>query len=169
MCVSVFFVFSEMGMAVIVTLQITAPPLLQNITLNGHFNHSGLHIEIQHNITQFVCCAQNGSTQHNRDETPLSSSSKHNSVSHKPNTTEAGVFLAGSSDVTSSEGKNSGSNQNRRSLCLFHVENIRLMASKTGENDDEYVHVMFSDSLEILKGLGILHLEKTFIWLLQTI
>ncbi|KAF5897402.1 uncharacterized protein DAT39_012893, partial [Clarias magur] len=122
---------SEMGMVVIVTLQIIAPPLLQNVTVNGHFNQSGLHIETLHNLTQFVCCAQNGSTRQNRDETPLSSSSKHNSGSHKPNTAEAGIFLAGSFDVTPAEGKNSGSNQDRRSLCLFHVEDVRSMSSKT--------------------------------------
>ncbi|KAB5518579.1 hypothetical protein PHYPO_G00167650 [Pangasianodon hypophthalmus] len=124
---------SEVDMEVIVTLQITAPPLLQNVTLNGHFNRSGLHIEKQHNITLFSCCIQNVSAQQNKDKTPQSSSSNQNSVSHKPNTSEPGIFSAGSPDVTSSEGKNASSNhtpQSNRSHCLFHAKDIPSMSSK---------------------------------------
>ncbi|MCI4395081.1 hypothetical protein PGIGA_G00176220 [Pangasianodon gigas] len=124
---------SEVDMEVIVTLQITAPPRLQNVTLNGHFNRSGLHIEKQHNITLFSCCIQNNSTQQNKDKTPQSSSSNQNSVSRKPNTSEPGIFSAGSPDVTSSEGKNFSSNhthQSNRSHCLFHAKDIQSMSSK---------------------------------------
>ncbi|MCJ8749275.1 hypothetical protein PDJAM_G00174430 [Pangasius djambal] len=144
---------SEMDMEVIVTLQITAPPLLQNVTLNGHFNRSGLHIETQHNITLFGCCIQNDSTQQNKDKTPQSSSSNKDSVSHKPNTSEPGIFSAGSPDVTSSEGKNSSANhthQSNRSHCLFHVKDIQRMPSKKGEiPDDLSTQVTFSHALDL--------------------
>ncbi|KAK3523487.1 hypothetical protein QTP86_034110 [Hemibagrus guttatus] len=52
---------SENAMEVIVTLQIKAPPLLQNVSINGHFNHSGLYIETQHDTVLFGCYVRNES------------------------------------------------------------------------------------------------------------
>lgn len=138
-CWNFFFLFPEMHTEVIVSLQITAPSLQQNVTLNGHFNRSGLHIETQNNITLFGCCIQNDSTQPNKDQTPQSSSSKRNSESHELNTSEPGIFSGGSPDVASSEGINSSSDhmpQSNRSRCLFHFKDIQRMSSKTGDIPD---------------------------------
>lgn len=129
-----------MDVEVIVTLQITA--FLQNVTVNGRFNHSGLHIETQRNITLFGCCIQNDSTQQHKDKTAQSSSSKQNSVSRKPNTSEPGIFSAGSPDVAPSEGKNSNyMYQSNTSHCLFHVKDIQKMPSKTGKIPDDLVNL----------------------------
>lgn len=130
-------VFLDKDMEVIVTLQITAPSLLENVTVNGHFNHSGLHIRTQHNITLLGCCVQNNNTRRNEDKPQHSSSSKQNSVSHKPDTSEPGIFSVVSHGVAFSEGKkNSSSNhthQSNRSHCLFYFQDIRQMSSKTGK------------------------------------
>lgn len=125
---------SGTDMEVIVTLQITAPHLLQNVTVNGHCNHSGLHIETQRNITLLGCCFQNDGAHRKKDKTPRSSSSKQNSVPHKANASEPGIFSAGSPDLTSSGGKNSSPNptqHSNRSRCLFHFKDIERMSSKT--------------------------------------
>ncbi|XP_060772681.1 uncharacterized protein si:dkey-192k22.2 isoform X3 [Neoarius graeffei] len=125
---------SEIDMEVSVRLQVAAPPLLQNVTVSGHFNYSGLHIETQDNITLFGCCIQKDSTQQNKDKTPQSSSSTQTSVSDQPNISEPGIFSAGSLDATSSEGKKSSSHhihQSNRSHCLFHFKDIQRTSSKT--------------------------------------
>lgn len=127
------FFFLDKDMEVIVTLQITAHPLLENVTVNGHFNHSGLHIRTQHNITLLGCCVQNNNSRRHKDKPPHSSSSKPNAVSHKPDTSEPGVFSVVSHGVAFSEGKNSSSHQSNRSHCLFYFQDIRRMSSKTGK------------------------------------
>lgn len=122
-----------MATEVIVTLHVTAPPLLQNVTVNGHFNRSGLHVDSRPNITLFGCRVQS-------DGTPQPSDSNRSSVSHKPNTLEPGVFSAGS--PASSEGPNSNTDhthQPNRSHCLFHLKDVRRTSSKTGEAPDNLV------------------------------
>ncbi|TSN95710.1 hypothetical protein Baya_9824 [Bagarius yarrelli] len=84
---------SEKDLEVIVTLQIAAPSLLQNMTINGHVNHSRIYTETHHDIMLFGCCIQNESTQQNKDKTSNRSSystpcSRNNSdLTHRSNVT----------------------------------------------------------------------------------
>ncbi|XP_046699135.1 uncharacterized protein si:dkey-192k22.2 [Silurus meridionalis] len=117
---------SETDMDVMVTLQITAPPLLQNVSINGHLNKSGLHMETKHNITLIACCFLNSSTWQNKGSSSITQSS------HRSNASKPAVFSAGPSD----EGRKRslGTNhthQSNRSRCIFHLEDFRKMSSET--------------------------------------
>lgn len=115
------FLFPDAATEVIVTLQIRASTLLQNVTVNGHLNQSGIHFETQHDVTLVGCCIQNNSTWQTKTKTPKSRSSRQNS--------EPGIFSVGSP----SEGTNSSSNHTHRTRCLFHFKDIQRTSSKTGE------------------------------------
>lgn len=130
----------EVAMEVIVILQITAPPLLQNVSVNGHLNHSGLHIETQHDITLVGRCIQNDSTWQTKIKVPQSSSSKQSSVSHETNTSEPGVFSAGSPSETTNSSSNY-THQSNRTRCLFHFKDIPRISSKTGKTPDDLVNL----------------------------
>lgn len=101
-------------------LQIVAPPLPQNVSVNGHFNHSGLYIETQHDTVLFSCCVRNESTRQNKDTMSKSSSST------------PGIFSAGPSEGKSKSGFNHTHWPNR-THCFAHFKDIQRMSPTTGK------------------------------------
>ncbi|XP_058241260.1 uncharacterized protein si:dkey-192k22.2 isoform X2 [Hemibagrus wyckioides] len=111
---------SENAVEMIITLQIVAPPLPRNVSVNGHFNHSGLYIETQHETVLFSCCVRNESTWQNKDTTSKSSSST------------PGIFSAGPSEGKSKSGFNHTHWPNR-SHCFAHFKDIQRMSPTTAK------------------------------------
>lgn len=119
--------FPEKSMEVIVTLQITALPLLQNVTVNGHFNLSGLYVETQHNTVLFSCCVWNNSRRQNQEKTPQSSSSAPGNFSARP---------------SDEKNENTLTHTPNKTHCFAHFKDIQRMFSTTGKIQDMLSHTL---------------------------
>ncbi|KAL6467165.1 hypothetical protein MHYP_G00249690 [Metynnis hypsauchen] len=112
---------SELDM--VLMLQVTNQTL-QNVTMHGHFNQSGLHIDTCLNFTLLDCCAQP------QRDCAYPNKVKASPTSHKP------VTPNGLSTVPSSGETNSISNlncQSNRSQCLFHYVGRNVIKTSAKE------------------------------------
>ncbi|KAL7841196.1 hypothetical protein SRHO_G00248870 [Serrasalmus rhombeus] len=108
---------------VVLMLQVTNQTL-QNVTMHGHFNQSGLHIDTCLNFTLLDCCA------HPQRDCAYPNKVKTSPTSHKP------VTPNGLSTVPSSGETDSISNpkcQSNRSQCLFRYVGHNVIKTSTKE------------------------------------
>ncbi|XP_036438773.1 uncharacterized protein si:dkey-192k22.2 [Colossoma macropomum] len=107
----------------VLMLQVTNQTL-QNVTMHGHFNQSGLHIDTSLNFTLLGCCAQP------QRDCAYPNKVKASPTSHKP------VTRPGLSTVPSSGETDSTSNlkcQSNRSQCFFRYVGGNAIKASTKE------------------------------------
>ncbi|XP_062865249.1 uncharacterized protein si:dkey-192k22.2 [Trichomycterus rosablanca] len=117
---------SEIDVEVVLMLQ-TMDLAYQNFTVSGHFNHTGLHIETQHNITLLNCCGQfqPNSQQLNKVRTPSGLSSS-GSVPLKASGSDSDGSSTESTHMKLSERKDSAFNprQSNRSHYFLQLKEV---------------------------------------------
>lgn len=108
------YIFPEVDVDAVLMLQVPNQTL-QNVTMHGHFNHSGLHMETHLNFTLLGCCTrpQRNCTHPDKAKTPPTPSpASHQTLTGKTNS---------SSPLC----------QSNRNECIFHYSGSNVLNTYT--------------------------------------